>query len=161
MNHCLAQFFRAGLPPRLPKRDFVSRSVVFQNQWMIHGDICRSLFKVTYRIAPRGHHITQQLVRFRYRTGGAVNEARLDSAPELYEARTIGRRERPDLKRLDSLCALLEPRFRMPAVAAFLHGASIFGTTELSAQSFSPALSAQKERDDARNENHDESNDYG
>ncbi|MFZ0593885.1 MAG: hypothetical protein WAM39_25745, partial [Bryobacteraceae bacterium] len=126
-----------------------------------HGDICRSLFKITYRIAPRGHHITQQLVRFRHRTGGAVNEARLNSAPGLYEARTIGHRERPDLKRLDSLCALLKPSFRMLAVAAFLHGASIFSTTELSAQSFSSALSAQKEHDDGRNENRDESNDYG
>ena len=81
MNHCLAQFFRAGLPARLPKRDFVSRPVVFQNQWMIHGDIRRHLFKVTYRIATRRHHIAQQLVRFSYRTGGAVNEARLDSSP--------------------------------------------------------------------------------
>jgi hypothetical protein len=31
MNHCLAQIFRVGLPLLLPKRDFVSRSVVFQN----------------------------------------------------------------------------------------------------------------------------------
>jgi hypothetical protein len=159
VNHCLAQVFRASLPPRLPERYFVSRSVVFQNQWMIHGDICRLLFKVTYRIAPRGHHITQQLVRFRNRTGGAVNKARLDSAPGCYEARTIACRERPDVKPLDSLCALFEPGFRLPAVAAFLHGASIFSITELSAQSSSPTLSMQKERHDAYNQNHDESTD--
>jgi hypothetical protein len=47
----------------------------------------------------------------------------------------------------------------MPTVAAFLHGASVFSATELSAQSFSPALSVQEERGDACNENHNESND--
>ena len=159
MNHGLAQVFGAGLPPRLLKGDSVSRSVVFQNQWMVHGDIRRPLFKVTYRIATRGHHITQQLVRFRYRTGGAVNEARLDSAPGLHEARAIACRERPDMTRLDSLCALFEPGFRMPPFAAFLHGASILSATELSAQSFGSALSMQNERGDASNENHNESND--
>jgi hypothetical protein len=159
MNHCLAQVFRGGLPPRLPKRDFVGRPVVFQSQWMIHGDICHLLFKVTYRIASRGHHITQQLVRFRYCTGGAVNEACLDSAPGLYEARTIACCKRPDVKLLNSLCAPFEPGFRMPPVAAFLHGPSIFSITELSAQSFSPALSMQEESGDACNESHDESAD--
>jgi hypothetical protein len=47
----------------------------------------------------------------------------------------------------------------MPPVAAFLHGASIFGATELSAQSISPALSVHKERRDRRQENRDDSND--
>jgi hypothetical protein len=99
------------------------------------------------------------LVRFRYRSGGAVNEARLDSAPGLYEALTIACRERPDVKPLDSLFALFEPSFRMPPVAAFLHGASIFSVTELGAQSFSPALPVQKERGYACNQDHDESTD--
>jgi hypothetical protein len=65
MNHCLAQVFSVGLPPRLSKCDFVGCSVGFQNQWMVYGDICHALFKVTYRIAPRGYHIAQQLVGFR------------------------------------------------------------------------------------------------
>jgi hypothetical protein len=64
------------LAPYLLKRDFVSRSIVFQNQEMIHGDIRHPLFKGTYRIASRGHYIAQQLVRLRYRAGGAVDEAR-------------------------------------------------------------------------------------
>ncbi len=81
MNHRLTQFFRAGLPARLPKRGFVSRPVVFQYQRMIHGDIRRHLFKVTYRITTRRHHITQQLVRFCDRTSGAVNESGLDASP--------------------------------------------------------------------------------
>ena len=54
MNHRLTQVFRVGLPLRLPKGDFVSRSVIFHNQWMIDGDIRRSLLKVT----ARGHHIS-------------------------------------------------------------------------------------------------------
>src|SRR5579872_4238794 len=148
MYHCLTQVFRAGLPVRLPKRDFVSRSVVFQNQWMGYRDICRPLFKVTYRIAPRGHHITQQLVRFRDRTGGAVNEARLDSAPRLHEALTIACRERPNAKPFDSLSALFEPGFRLSPIAAFLHRASIFNGAKLSAQSCSPTLSLHVQRGD-------------
>src|SRR5579862_8130585 len=108
MNHCLAQVFRAGLPLRLPNHDFMSRSIVLKNPGMIHRDIRGPLFKVTYRIAPCGHHIAQQLVRFRYRTGRAVNETRLDCAPSLRETRTIACREGSDVKCLDSLGALLE-----------------------------------------------------
>jgi hypothetical protein len=47
----------------------------------------------------------------------------------------------------------------MPPVAAFLHGASVFSAAELSAQSFSPALSPPKERGDACNDHYDERND--
>jgi hypothetical protein len=63
------------------------------------------------------------------------------------------------VKLLDSLCALIEPGFRTPPVAACLHCASIFSVTELCAQSLGPALSVPKERGDACQENHDESTD--
>jgi hypothetical protein len=49
MNHGLAQVFGAGLPPRLTKRALVGCTVIFENQWMIHGDIRRTLFKVANR----------------------------------------------------------------------------------------------------------------
>ena len=114
---------------------------------------CRPLFEVADRIPPRRHHITQQLVRFRYRTGGTVNEARLHPAPGLDEARAIGCRERPNVKPLDSLCPPFEPGFPVPPATAVLHGAGVFSATELSPQSFSPALSAPKERGDACKEN--------
>jgi len=97
------------------------------------------------------------LVRFRYRTGGAVNEARLDTAPGLYAAGAIACRERPNVKPLDSLCALFQMGFPMPPVTAFLHSAGIFRATELGAQSFSSALSMQKERGNTCNENHEQS----
>ena len=58
----------------------MSRTVVPQRQWMVYGDICHPLSDVTDRIPPRRHDITQQLVRFRYHTGGTVNKARLGSA---------------------------------------------------------------------------------
>jgi hypothetical protein len=47
----------------------------------------------------------------------------------------------------------------VPLVAAFLHGASVFGFAELGAQSLSPALAAPEERGDACREDHDERND--
>jgi hypothetical protein len=47
----------------------------------------------------------------------------------------------------------------MAPVAVFLHGAGIFSATELSTQSFSPALSAQPERRDTYNQNHHEGDD--
>ena len=83
MNHCLTQVFRSGLPAHLVKRDFMGCPVVFENQWMIHGDIGRPLFKVGYRIASCGHHIAQQAVRLTDRAGGAVHESSLESAPGL------------------------------------------------------------------------------
>ena len=57
VNHCLAEIFCAGLPPCLTERYFVCRPVILKNQRMVHGDICRPLFKVTYRITTCGHHI--------------------------------------------------------------------------------------------------------
>src|ERR1022692_3861794 len=83
MNHCLAQLFRSGLSGHLAKCDFMGCPVVFEDQWMIHGDIGRPLFKVGNRIASCGHHIAQQPVRLTDRTGGAVYETRLQSAPGL------------------------------------------------------------------------------
>jgi hypothetical protein len=101
------------------------------------------------------------LVGFRYRNNGAVHKPRLDSAPGVFEARTIAGRERPDVKTFDSFRALFEPGFRMPPATAFLHGAGIFSATELAAQSFGPALSKKEQRHDARNHNHDDSYDCG
>ena len=69
------------------------------------------------------------------------------------------RRERPDVKLLDSLGTLFEPGFGIPAVAACLHGARIFSATELSAQAGCPALPLHQEHCDACDQNHDEGDD--
>src|SRR5579862_8120305 len=118
--------------------------VVFQNLWVVHGYIRGALLKVGYRIASRGHHIAKQLVGLRYRTGGAVDEPRLDSAPRLHEAHTIACRERADVESLDSFGTLLQDGLRVPHATVFLHGPSIFLATEPRAQFFGPALSAEK-----------------
>jgi hypothetical protein len=97
MNHALAQFFGAGLSLRLEKRASVGRTVIFENQRVIYGDVCRTLFKVAYRIAARGHYVAQQLVGIRYCASGTVNEPRLDSAPRFDKPRTITRSELPDV----------------------------------------------------------------
>jgi hypothetical protein len=144
----------------MAKRDFVGCPVIFHNLWMVHGDICRTLFKVTYRITKRGHHIAQQLVGFRYRTSGLVNESCLDPAPGLHEARTITRRKQSEMETFDSLFALFETGFRLLPVPAFPQGAGIFWAKP-SAQPFSPALSEKDQRgDDAQNSNPDENTDY-
>jgi hypothetical protein len=65
MKHCLPQFFPTGLPLRLTDRDCVGGAVIFQNQRIVHGDIRRTLSKITDWIAARGHHIAQQLIGFR------------------------------------------------------------------------------------------------
>jgi len=124
---------------------------------MIHGDIRRALIEVAERIATRGHHITQQLVRCHHRTAGAVNEARLDLAPGVHKACTIACREGPDAKPLDSFGALFERGLRMPPVATVLHGPCIFSATELSPQSCSPAFSAPSERGEGCDEDRHES----
>jgi len=89
MNHCLAQIFCVCLPLRLTNRDFVRRPVILQNQWMVNGNVCGPLFKITYRIAARGHDVPQELVSLGYRASGAVNESRLDPAPGLQETHPI------------------------------------------------------------------------
>jgi hypothetical protein len=125
---------------------------------MIYRDIRCHLFKVTYWIATRRHHIAQKLVRFRNRAGGAVNEARLDSAPGLKEAGAIGCRERPNVKPLDSLRTLLQSSLAVAPVATFFQSARVFRATELSAQFFSPPVSKQKENANASGENYKQPN---
>ena len=154
MDHCLTQVLCAGPPLRMAQRDFVGGSVILQNQWMVHGDICRTLFKVTYRIAAAGHHIAHQLVDFRYRAGWVVNEPRLNPAPGFCEAETIVWREWSDMETLDSFLALFETGFRKPLVPAFLQGAGIF-RAKPSTQSFSPALFENDQRGDTDNHNPD------
>jgi hypothetical protein len=98
MNHGLAQIFGAGLPARLTKRASMRRAIIFDNQRMIHGDIRRALFKIADRIAAYGHHIAQQLVGIGHRAAGAIDEARLNSAPGLDKPCAIARAERPDVQ---------------------------------------------------------------
>src|SRR5579862_2761318 len=55
MNHGLAQVFRAGLPVRrAAKRGLVGSTVIFEDPWMIHGDIRRTRLKIGERVAARG-----------------------------------------------------------------------------------------------------------
>src|ERR1700693_3603077 len=116
-------------------------AVIFQDHWMIHRNVRSTLLKVGYWIATRGHHVSQQLVRFRYCPGRCINKPRLHLAPRFYEARVIGWREWPDVETFDSFFALFEPGFRMPPAATFFQRAVILGASEPRAQSCRPALS--------------------
>jgi hypothetical protein len=62
MNHGLAQILRACQSLGLTNRGVVGCTIIIENQWMIRRDIGYTLFKIAYRIAACGHHITQQLV---------------------------------------------------------------------------------------------------
>ena len=63
-----------AFPSNLATSYLMGRTVVFQNQRMIHGNVRRSLVEVAHRIAACGHHISQQFVGVRYCASGAVNE---------------------------------------------------------------------------------------
>jgi hypothetical protein len=159
MNHGLAQFFRTGLAVRLTKGDGVGGAVIFENQRVAHRDIRRTLFKVTYRIPARGHHIAQELIGFRHRTSRAVNEARLHPAPGLDETSPIGRTERPDVETLHPICALIEPRFGLPPAVAFLESAIIFSAAKLSAEFSTAALSEKTHDGEGHDDNHNHATD--
>jgi hypothetical protein len=142
----------------LANRNFVGFTIVVNHQRMVHRNICRPLFKVSYRISARRHHITQKLVGVRYRTPGTVNEPSLDAAPRLCESRPVAWGEWLDVEGLDTVIAPFKPGFSMPPAPAFCQGAVIFSSTKLSAQPFCPALSENKHQGDACNDNHAECN---
>jgi hypothetical protein len=125
---------------------------------MVHRDICRALFKVTYRIAACGHHIAKQLIGLCDCASGAVNKPRLDSAPRLYETRTITWGELSDVQTLHSCGALFEPGFRMPPASVFFHSAVVF-SAKLRTEFFGSALAKGKPPDNACNDKHGKSND--
>jgi len=158
VNHCLAQIFRVGLALSLTERDVVGRSVIFYNQRMIHRDICRALFKVTYRVAACRHHIAKQLIGLCDCASRAVNEPRLDAAPRLYEACTITWGQRSNVQTLHSCGALFEPGLCMAPASVFFHSAVVFAA-KLRTESFGAALSKGKPRDYAYNYKYGETND--
>ena len=100
--------------------------VIFYHQWMVHGDVRRALFKVTYRVTAAGHHVAEQLVGLGYRTFGVVNELRLNLAPGRKVELPVVGRELPDCETLNTSLSLLEPGFSLPSPPAFLDGAGIF-----------------------------------
>src|SRR6202035_2634171 len=126
MNHRLAQIFRSGLATRTAGRDFMRGPVIFHNQWMVHGDIRRPLFKLTYGITAGGHHVAEQLVCLGNRIFRAVNELRLNLVPGSDVALPVAGRERPDGKSLDTFFSSLETGFRLPPASAFFDRARIF-----------------------------------
>ena len=62
------------------------------------------------------------------------------------------------METFDPFRAFIEPGFRMPPAAAFLHGAGIFSAAELAAQPIGPALSKKEQRRYDRNHNHYQGN---
>jgi hypothetical protein len=149
VNHRLAQIFGAGLPLRLKKCAPVRRTVIFENERMVHRDIRRSLFEVAYRITARGHHVAQQPVGIRYGSTGAVNESRLYSGPRVDKPRAIGLSYLSDVQALHSVGSLVEYCFCLPLAPAFFHGAGILSTTKLTAQSFCSASTIEDPSEDA------------
>lgn len=64
MNHRLPQVFRARLPLRMTKRNFVPCPVMLHHPWMLHGDVSGALVEVADRVAALAHYVTQCLDRF-------------------------------------------------------------------------------------------------
>src|ERR1700676_386530 len=132
--------------------------VIFYNQWMVHGDVRRALFKVTYRITAGGHHVAEQLVGLGYGTFGVVNELRLNLAPGRKVELPVAWRELPDCETLNTFLSLLEPGFPLPSPPAFLDSAGIF-RSESCAQSFRSAFTNKKPNGDACDQRHGNSDD--
>ena len=51
MNHRLPQVLSRGLTVSLANRDFVGFTVIIDHKGMVHRNIRRPLFKVSYRVA--------------------------------------------------------------------------------------------------------------
>jgi hypothetical protein len=160
VNHGLAQVFGVGLSPRLKNSALMGGTVVFENQGMIHGNVRGTLFKVSDRIAARGHNVAQKLIGIRHGGPGAVNEPSLDPAPRLDKPHTIAWSEWLDAQALDSFRALIKRRFCFLAAPAFLHGAGVFCAAKLSAQSFRPAFTSEKPNSDTCSYQHGDRDDY-
>ena len=60
----------------------------------------------------------------------AVDETRLHPIPGFHKSRTIAGSERPDVQAFDTICALVERRFRLSPAPALPQRTSIFGAAE-------------------------------
>ena len=100
-------------------RDFMCGPVMFHDQWMIHGDIRRALFKITYGITTGGHHVAEQSVGLAYGTFGVINKLCLNLAPGRDTTVPVAWRERTDCETLNAFFSLLEPGFPFPVGLRF------------------------------------------
>src|ERR1700722_2041592 len=128
--------------------DFMSGPVIFDNQRMVHGDIRRALFKITYGITAGGHHVAEQPVGLAYGTFGVINKLRLNLAPGCDIALPVSSCERMDCETLDAFFSRLQPGFPLPSAPAFLDDAGIF-RSESSAQFSCFALSEKNHCSDS------------
>src|SRR5208282_3644775 len=135
MNHRLAQIFRTGLATCMADGDFMRGPVVFHYEWMVHRDIRRALFEVTYRVTAGRHYVTEKLIGLRDRFIGIVDKFGLNRAPGCDIALPVAGREWTNGKSLDAFFSLFEPGFRLPSASAFFDCAGVF-RPESSLQSF-------------------------
>ena len=81
IDHRLPHFFRACFALLPSQRERASSSIIFDDHWMIDGQVCRTPVEVFKRVAPRTHHLGDELVGFAHGAVRVVDKSRLDATP--------------------------------------------------------------------------------
>src|SRR5690349_23556552 len=62
MDHRLAEIFGARLSATVPDRDVMRLVIMLDDDWVIDGDVARTLVEIADRIAARPHDLADQRV---------------------------------------------------------------------------------------------------
>jgi len=89
------------------------RAVVFNDHWIIHGNVGSALIEVAHWIASRLHHVHNQTVGDGNCSFGIVDEPALNFIPSVAKAGFVGRRQGADFELLSSLLAKLQYPFTL------------------------------------------------
>jgi hypothetical protein len=122
------------------------RPIVLHDVRVLDRDVGRATVEVLDRIAARGHHLLDQLVRLIHGIRGRVHELRLHLRPIGREPVVIGLRERTEIQRAHALAALPEIGLRETAVAGASQRPFVFGA-EVPLQPASPGSSDEHPSD--------------
>jgi hypothetical protein len=102
----LTHVFRWGVATRSADRYRVCCTVVFDDAWVIHRDVCGALLELTHRVAARLHYLGAESVGLSDRPLGIIHELALDLSPGLGEAGAFSRWQLANVQRGDSIGAL-------------------------------------------------------
>lgn len=126
MHHGLPQVFGARLATAVAQRDIVCRAVIFDNQRVVNGNVCSTLFEITHGIPAGLHYLVNELIREGNRASRIINELRLHRGPAAFKTGAVRWRKRNNLKLFSALFPKLEDIFTAVNTTLFSYNSIIF-----------------------------------
>ena len=111
VDHCLTHFFRSGFIALPPQRQCAGGAIILHNDRMIDRQIVRTPIEIFEGVAPRGHHLRDELVGVADGALRVIDKARLNATPLAGECIGVILRQLAQVETTDPISAFPENGF--------------------------------------------------